>query len=220
MSKGKLSKRQRAIYDFICSYTDEHGYPPSVREIGAAVGLASPSTVHMHLKVLEEIGLINRDPKKPRTIEVVPDKQVSEDGSAQEKLVSVQEDVDKNSITLPLVGRVAAGVPILAEQNVEETLTLPTSIVGDASSFILRVRGESMINAGIFDGDYIVVKEQHDAHDGEIVVALIDDSATVKTFYREKDRIRLQPENDHMSPIYADNPVILGRVTALIRSLS
>lgn len=220
MSKGKLSKRQRAIYDFICSYTDEHGYPPSVREIGAAVGLASPSTVHMHLKVLEEMGLINRDPKKPRTIEVVPDKQVSEDGSAQEKLVSVQEDVDKNSITLPLVGRVAAGVPILAEQNVEETLTLPTSIVGDASSFILRVRGESMINAGIFDGDYIVVKEQHDAHDGEIVVALIDDSATVKTFYREKDRIRLQPENDHMSPIYADNPVILGRVTALIRSLS
>ena len=166
------------------------------------------------------MGLISRDPKKPRTIEVVPDKQVSEDGSAQEKLVSVQEDVDKNSITLPLVGRVAAGVPILAEQNVEETLTLPTSIVGDASSFILRVRGESMINAGIFDGDYIVVKEQHDAHDGEIVVALIDDSATVKTFYREKDRIRLQPENDHMSPIYADNPVILGRVTALIRSLS
>lgn len=220
MSKGKLSKRQRAIYDFICSYTDEHGYPPSVREIGAAVGLASPSTVHMHLKVLEEMGLISRDPKKPRTIEVVPDKQVSEDGSAQEKLVAVQEDVDKNSITLPLVGRVAAGVPILAEQNVEETLTLPTSIVGDASSFILRVRGESMINAGIFDGDYIVVKEQHDAHDGEIVVALIDDSATVKTFYREKDRIRLQPENDHMSPIYADNTVILGRVTALIRSLS
>ena len=166
------------------------------------------------------MGLISRDPKKPRTIEVVPDKQVSEDGSAQTKIVTVQEDVDKNAITLPLVGRVAAGIPILAEQNVEETLTLPTSIVGDASSFILRVKGESMINAGIFDGDYIVVKEQHDAHDGEIVVALIDDSATVKTFYREKNRIRLQPENDSMSPIYADNPVILGRVTALIRTIS
>ena len=220
MSKGKLSKRQRAIYDFICTYTDEHGYPPSVREIGAAVGLASPSTVHMHLKVLEEMWRISRDPKKPRTIEVVPDKQVSEDGSAQTKIVTVQEDVDKNAITLPLVGRVAAGIPILAEQNVEETLTLPTSIVGDASSFILRVKGESMINAGIFDGDYIVVKEQHDAHDGEIVVALIDDSATVKTFYREKNRIRLQPENDSMSPIYADNPVILGRVTARIRTIS
>jgi repressor LexA len=120
---------------------------------------------------------------------------------------------------LPLVGRVAAGMPILAEQNVEETLTLPTSIVGDASSFILRVRGESMINAGIYDGDYIVVKEQDDAHDGEIVVALIDDSATVKTFYRERDRIRLQPENDTMEPIYVVNPTILGKVTALIRTM-
>ena len=125
-----------------------------------------------------------------------------------------------NVISLPLVGRVAAGTPILAEQNVEESLSLPTSIVGDSSSFILRVRGESMINAGIFDGDYIVVKEQQDAHDGEIVVALIDDSATVKTFYRENDRIRLEPENDFMEPIYVQNPVILGRVTALIRSIS
>ena len=130
------------------------------------------------------------------------------------------QDVANNVISLPLVGRVAAGTPILAEQNVEESLSLPTSIVGDSSSFILRVRGESMINAGIFDGDYIVVKEQQDAHDGEIVVALIDDSATVKTFYRENDRIRLQPENDFMEPIYVKNPVILGRVTALIRSIS
>jgi repressor LexA len=121
---------------------------------------------------------------------------------------------------LPLVGRVAAGMPILAEQNVEESLSLPTSIVGDDSSFILRVHGQSMINAGIFDGDYIVVKEQNDARDGEIVVALIDDSATVKTFYRERDRVRLQPENDTMDPIYVTNPVILGRVTALIRSMS
>lgn len=218
MARGKLGKRQLAIYDFIRTYSTEHGYPPSVREIGAAVGLASPSTVHMHLKVLEEHGLIRRDSKKPRTIEVV-DKQAS---SADDQVpqASVSQDVDRNLISLPLVGRVAAGTPILAEQNVEETLTLPTSIVGDASSFILRVRGESMINAGIFDGDYIVVKEQRDARNGEIVVALIDDSATVKTFYRERDRVRLQPENDSMDPIYVDDPVILGRVTALIRSIS
>lgn len=214
MPRGKISKRQQAIYDFIKSYTEDHGYPPSVREIGSAVGLASPSTVHMHLKALEELGLIKRDSKKPRTIEVV-----QKQDKTEPRLVSVDQDVNRNVITLPLVGRVAAGTPILAEQNVEETLTLPTSIVGDSSSFILRVRGESMINAGIFDGDYIIVKEQHDARNGEIVVALIDDSATVKTFYREKDRIRLQPENDNMAPIYADNPVILGRVTALIRSM-
>lgn len=218
MARGKLGKRQLAIYNFIRSYSDEHGYPPSVREIGAAVGLASPSTVHMHLKVLEEQGLIKRDSKKPRTIEVMRDDQGSPEAS--QPLASVSQDVGANVIRLPLVGRVAAGVPILAEQNVEETLALPTSVVGDASSFVLRVRGESMINAGIFDGDYIVVKEQHDAHDGEIVVALIDDSATVKTFYRERDRVRLQPENDAMEPIYVENPVILGRVTALIRSLS
>lgn len=214
MPRGKISKRQQAIYDFIKSYTEDHGYPPSVREIGSAVGLASPSTVHMHLKALEELGLIKRDSKKPRTIEVV-----QKQDKPEPRLASVDQDVNRNVITLPLVGRVAAGTPILAEQNVEETLTLPTSIVGDSSSFILRVRGESMINAGIFDGDYIIVKEQHDARNGEIVVALIDDSATVKTFYREKDRIRLQPENDNMAPIYADNPVILGRVTALIRSM-
>ena len=218
MARGKLGKRQLAIYDFIRAYSDEHGYPPSVREIGAAVGLASPSTVHMHLKVLEEQGLIKRDSKKPRTIEVMRDDQGSSEAS--QPLASVSQDVGANVIRLPLVGRVAAGVPILAEQNVEETLALPTSVVGDASSFVLRVRGESMINAGIFDGDYIVVKEQHDAHNGEIVVALIDDSATVKTFYRERDRVRLQPENDAMEPIYVENPVILGRVTALIRSLS
>lgn len=216
MSKDKLSKRQQSIYDYICTYTRDHGYPPSVREIGAAVGLASPSTVHMHLKSLEEKGYIHRDSKKPRTIEVVED---SEPEQASTPLVNVTQNVDGNTITLPVVGRVAAGVPILAEQNVEEVMSLPTSVVGDSSSFVLRVHGQSMINAGILDGDYIVVKEEHDAHNGEIVVALIDDSATVKTFYREKDRIRLQPENDTMEPIYADNPVILGRVTALIRSI-
>ena len=218
MQGAKLSKRQQSIYEYICSYTKDHGYPPSVREIGSAVGLASPSTVHMHLKALEEKGYIKRDSKKPRTIEVVPEESAASDHGT--KLVDVHEDVDKNVIQLPLVGRVAAGLPILAEQNVEEVLTLPTSIVGDASSFILRVRGQSMINAGIFDGDYIVVKEEHEAHNGEIVVALIDDSATVKTFYKEDGHVRLQPENDAMEPIYADNPMILGRVTALIRSIS
>ena len=218
MQGAKLSKRQQSIYEYICSYTKDHGYPPSVREIGSAVGLASPSTVHMHLKALEEKGYIKRDSKKPRTIEVVPEESAASDHGT--KLVDVHEDVDKNVIQLPLVGRVAAGLPILAEQNVEEVLTLPTSIVGAASSFILRVRGQSMINAGIFDGDYIVVKEEHEAHNGEIVVALIDDSATVKTFYKEDGHVRLQPENDAMEPIYADNPTILGRVTALIRSIS
>ncbi|WP_322150416.1 transcriptional repressor LexA [Paratractidigestivibacter sp.] len=215
MAKGKIGKRQQAIYEYILNYTREHSYPPSVREIGAAVGLASPSTVHMHLKALENNGYIRRDPKKPRTIEVTPEPS-SDDGT---KLAEVKQDFERNAISLPLVGRVAAGTPILAEQNVEESLVLPTSIVGDASSFVLRVRGESMINAGIFDGDYIVVKEQQTAHNGEIVVALIDDSATVKTFYKEKERVRLQPENDTMEPIYADNPTILGKVTALIRSI-
>lgn len=215
MSKDKLSKRQEAIYAFICDYTRERGFPPSVREIGTAVGLASPSTVHMHLKVLQERGLIRRDSKKPRTIEVVSGKE-----SEESQLASITQDLDNNLITLPIVGRVAAGVPILAEQNIEEHLTLPTSIVGDASSFVLRVRGQSMINAGIYDGDYVVVKEQKDAHDGEIVVAMIDESCTVKTFYREKDQIRLQPENDNMTPIYVKDPVIVGRVTALIRSIS
>ena len=214
MAHGKLSKRQAAIYDYIRTYTEDHGYPPSVREIGSAVGLKSPSTVHMHLKALEELSLIRRDPKKPRTIDVTK----TQDDSP--KLGSVVEDLGSNTISLPLVGRVAAGMPILAEQNIEENLVLPTSIVGDASSFILRVHGDLMINAGIFNGDYIVVKEQQDAHNGEIVVALVGDSATVKTFYREKDRVRLQPENDAMQPIYVTDPIILGKVTALIRSMS
>ncbi len=220
MSQHKLSSRQREIYDYICTYTKTHGFPPSVREIGKAVGLASPSTVHMHLKYLEDNGYIHRDSNKPRAIEVVSERQERSEESSGPKLANVSIDVDANLITLPVVGRVAAGQPILAEQNIEENLSLPTSIVGDYSSFILRVRGDSMINAGIFDGDYIVVKEQKDAHNGEIVVALIDDSATVKTFYRERYRVRLQPENDTMEPIYVKDPIILGRVTALIRSIS
>jgi repressor LexA len=217
MERPKISKRQQAIFDFICKYSKSHGYPPSVREIGSAVGLASPSTVHTHLKSLEEKGYIHRNSKKPRTIEVVDDP--TNGAPSEVEGVAIQQDLSKGTITLPLVGRVAAGVPILAEQNIEEMVTLPTSIVGDASSFLLRVRGVSMINAGIFDGDIIVVKEQRDARDGQIIVALIDESATVKTFYREKDIVRLQPENDSMEPIYVRNPTILGRVTALIRAL-
>jgi len=216
MAKDRLSKRQSAIYEFICAYTDEHGYPPSVREIGSAVGLASPSTVHMHLKGLQERGLIKRDSKKPRTIEVVG----TEEESVSSPLAKITQDLDSNSISLPLLGQVAAGIPILAEQNVEESLTLPTSLVGDSSSFVLRVHGQSMVNVGILDGDLIVVREQRDARDGEIVVALIDDSATVKRFYREDGRIRLQPENDAMEPIYATNPIILGKVCALVRSIA
>ena len=217
MPKEKITKRQQQAFEFICAFTAEHGYPPSVREIGSAIGLSSPSTVHSHLHKLEEAGYIKRDPNKPRTIEICEDAKTRAKQSP--KLVEVKQDVNTNTVTLPLVGRVAAGLPILAEQNVEEVMTLPTNVVGDSSSFILRVRGESMINAGIFDGEYIVVREQHDAHNGEIVVALIEDSATVKTFYREKDRIRLQPENDTMEPIYAINPTILGRVTGLFRSM-
>lgn len=216
MSRDKISKRQQSIYDFICQYTHSHGYPPSVREIGTAVGLASPSTVHMHLKSLEEKGYIHRDSNKPRTIEVVEDPDTS---GSDEPIARVRQNLTNDTISLPLVGRVAAGVPVLAEQNVDEYITLPMSIVGDSSSFVLRVHGTSMIKAGIKDGDFIVVKEQHDARDGEIIVALIDDSATVKRFYKEAEHVRLQPENDLMEPIYVKNPTILGRVTALIRSM-
>ena len=221
MATRKLSKRQEQILEFVREYASDHGYPPSVREIGAACGLASPSTVHVHLKVLQDAGYIRRDPNKPRALEVVgmehakPQTAPKDDKSVKLEFVGKEA----GTVSLPLVGRVAAGTPILAEQNIEETITLPTSLVGDSSSYVLRVRGESMIGAGIFDGDYIVVREQAEAHNGEIVVALIDDSATVKTFYREADRIRLQPENPTMEPIYATNPRILGRVTAVIRSL-
>ena len=157
MARSGISKRQQQAYDFICSFTKAHGYPPSVREIGGAIGLSSPSTVHSHLHKLEDAGYIRRDPNKPRTIEICGP---GWEQPSQSELAKVEQDLDGNTITLPLVGRVAAGVPILAEQNVEEVMTLPTSIVGDASSFVLKVRGESMINAGILDGDYIVVKER------------------------------------------------------------
>ena len=207
----KITKRQQQIYDYIKQYQLENGYPPSVREMATAVGLSSPSTVHAHLSALEDLGLIKRDASKPRALEVF-----NEDGTST-KQPSVTGSTERGSVSLPLIGRVAAGLPILAEQNVEDTFTLPTEIVTDSSSFILEVHGNSMINAGIFNGDYIVVREQRSAMNGEIVVAMIEGEATVKTFYKERGRVRLQPENDSMEPIYAENPTILGKVVALMR---
>lgn len=207
----KITKRQQQIYDFIRTYQKEKGYPPSVREMAAAVGLSSPSTVHAHLSALEDLGLIKRDATKPRALEVF-----NSDGSAV-NASEIKEASTRGTISLPLVGRVAAGLPILAEQNVEDTFTLPTEIATDSSSFVLEVHGNSMINVGIFNGDYIIVREQKSAMNGEIIVAMIDGEATVKTFYKERGRVRLQPENDAMEPIYADNPTILGKVVALMR---
>lgn len=210
----KITKRQQQIYDFIRSYQKEKGYPPSVREMAAAVGLSSPSTVHAHLSALEDHGLIKRDATKPRALEVF-----NADGSSIKLGGAPAAAPVRGTVNLPLVGRVAAGMPILAEQNIEDTFTLPTEIATDSSSFVLEVHGDSMINVGIYNGDYIVVRDQKNAMNGEIVVAMIDGEATVKTFYKERGRVRLQPENDAMEPIYADNPVILGKVVALMRRL-
>lgn len=213
----KITKRQQQIYDFIRSYQTEKGYPPSVREMAAAVGLSSPSTVHAHLSALEAHGLIKRDKTKPRALEVFEQENgiVNTEDATEGKALPEMRGV----VSLPLVGRVAAGLPILAEQNIEDTFTVPTEIASDSSSFILEVHGNSMINVGIYNGDYIIVREQPSAMNGDIVVAMIDGSATVKTFYKERGRVRLQPENDAMEPIYADNPAILGKVVALMRRL-
>lgn len=213
----KITKRQQQIYDFIRSYQTEKGYPPSVREMAAAVGLSSPSTVHAHLSALEAHGLIKRDKTKPRALEVF-----EQEGNPDNNLDISQESPVaemRGVVSLPLVGRVAAGMPILAEQNIEDTFTVPTEIASDSSSFILEVHGNSMINVGIYNGDYIIVREQPSAMNGDIVVAMIDGSATVKTFFKERGRVRLQPENDAMEPIFADNPTILGKVVALMRRL-
>ena len=213
----KITKRQQQIYDFIRSYQTEKGYPPSVREMAAAVGLSSPSTVHAHLSALEAHGLIKRDKTKPRALEVF-----EQEGNPDNNLDISQESPVaemRGVVSLPLVGRVAAGMPILAEQNIEDTFTVPTEIASDSSSFILEVHGNSMINVGIYNGDYIIVREQPSAMNGDIVVAMIDGSATVKTFYKERGRVRLQPENVAMEPIFADNPTILGKVVALMRRL-
>ncbi|MCS7235579.1 MAG: transcriptional repressor LexA [Armatimonadota bacterium] len=203
MSRG-LTRRQRQILDYVIEYTRRRGYPPSVRDIGNALHLTSSSTVHSHLSALEKKGYLRRDPSKPRAIEVLKDP------------TSLPH---KRVVSLPVVGRVTAGAPILAEQNIEDSFTLPEDFVGSGECFMLRVRGDSMVGAGIYDGDYLVVRRQSHAQDGDIVVARIGDEATVKRFYREGDRIRLQPENPAMEPIYTREVVIEGKAVGLVRRL-
>jgi repressor LexA len=201
----ELTGRQQEIWEFLVGYVDDHGYPPTVREIGEAVGLASPSTVHAHLANLERAGLLRRDPTKPRALELT--------GREQPAAALLPK--------LPLLGQIAAGAPLLADENVEDELAVPETLRGD---FLLRVKGESMIGAGILDGDIVVVRRARDARNGEIVVALAGDDesadeATVKTFYKEKGRIRLQPENAALEPIYADYVQVLGKVVGVFREL-
>ena len=211
-SETPLTARQQEIWQFLVTYVDGHGYPPTVREIGEEVGLASPSTVHAHLANLERVGLIKRDPSKPRAIELT--------GHRRVVAASSESDVPR----LPLLGRVAAGSPLLAEENVEDVVAVPESI-GRGADFLLTIHGDSMIEAGILDGDTIVVQRTDDARNGDVVVALAGedetaDEATVKTFYRETDgRIRLQPENASLEPIYAHHVKILGKVVGVFRSL-
>jgi repressor LexA len=208
-----LTARQQEIWQFLVSYVDDHGYPPTVREIGDAVGLASPSTVHAHLANLERAGLLRRDPTKPRAIEL--------SGRQRAAARPAREDAPP---VLPLLGRIAAGGPLLAEEAVEDEVAVPEPL-GRNADFLLRVTGDSMVDAGILDGDVVVVRKQDTARDGEIVVALAGDDeaadeATVKTFHRERDgRIRLQPENAALEPLYPEHVRILGRVTGVFRSL-
>ena len=210
-----LTKRQQEIFDFIRSYSEKNGYPPTVRDIGKAVGLASSSTVHAHLSNLEKLGVLRRDPTKPRALELL-DRATRSAGSA------VQGALDKvRPGGLPVVGAVAAGSPVLAEENIEEYVQVPQAAGGDEGEYVLKVRGDSMVDAGILEGDYVVVQRRDEARDGEIVVALVgDDEATVKRYFRESDHIRLQPENSSMEPILADDVQILGRVVGLFRSVS
>ncbi len=196
------TERQRRILEVIRAFTAEHGYPPSVREIGELVGLSSSSTIHAHLKALERRGLISRDPTKPRAL------RTENNSPAADALV------------LPVLGRVAAGVPITAQEDVEGEFVLPAGFVPRASDgFMLRVQGDSMVEAAILDGDLILVRPQRSAENGEIVVAMLDGEATVKRFYREAGRVRLQPENRAMAPIYASDVEIVGRVEAVVRRL-
>jgi repressor LexA len=199
-----LSKRQREIFDFISRYLSSHGYPPTVREIGKAVGLHSSSTVHAHLSKLESLGVLKRDPSKPRALEVLVER--------------AKKAVRPSG--LPLVGHVAAGEPILAEENIEDYLEVPDVVGGEDGDYILRVRGDSMKDVGILDGDFAVVRPIERARDGQIVVALIEDEATVKRFFKEKDHVRLQPENASMKPIRTQEAEILGRVVGVFRSVS
>jgi repressor LexA len=202
-----LTGRQQEIWDFLVDYVDRHGYPPTVREIGEAVGLASPSTVHAHLANLERAGLLKRDPTKPRALELV----------GREPAATGTADLPK----LPLVGQIAAGGPLLADENIEDHVAVPERLNGD---FLLRVKGDSMVNAGILEGDLVIVQGAQDARNGDIVVALAGDDetadeATVKRFFRDNGRIRLQPENDAMDPIFAQHVQILGRVVGVFREL-
>ena len=208
----KVTKRQQAVLDCIEACIREKGYGPTVREVCQTLGLSSPSTVHVHLKALEDKGYIKRDPLKSRSIALT---YPIEDAPSPVVLAATYS----NLVNVPLVGDVAAGSPILAEENITDTMTLPTDIVGDAPSFMLSVRGESMIEAGINDGDYVVVKEQPVANNGDIVVAIVDDGATVKRFYKEADHIRLQPENSTMDPIIVSDCSIAGKVVAGFRRL-
>jgi repressor LexA len=204
---NKLSNRQKAILDYIKQEVRKRGYPPSVREIGEAVGLASSSTVHGHLERLEKKGYIRRDPTKPRAIEII-------DGD------DFAADFNLSVSRIPLVGKVTAGEPILATENVEDYFPLPSHFADADNTFMLKVKGDSMIEAGILDGDYVIVRVQHTANNGDIVVAMNEDNeATVKTFYREKDHIRLQPENASMEPIILKNVTILGKVIGLFRDM-
>ncbi|HEX3256380.1 MAG TPA: transcriptional repressor LexA [Gaiellaceae bacterium] len=209
-----LSKRQQEIYDFVVRYAAKHGYPPTVREIGEEVGLASPSTVHAHLANLERAGLLRRDPTKPRALEVVGRERSSAAGPGRPAVSDPRR--------LPLVGEIAAGGPLLAEENIEDYLAVPEPLTAGGDEFLLRVKGESMIDAGILDGDYVVVQKQQTARDGDIVVALAGDDeaadeATVKRFFRENGRIRLQPENETLEPLFPTHVQILGKVIGVFR---
>jgi repressor LexA len=200
----KMTKRQQEIFTFIKRYASKYGYPPTVREIGKAVGLASSSTVHAHLANLEKYGVLRRDPTKPRAIELLFDKAkraVTSEGA------------------LPLVGRVAAGQPVLAEENIEEYVQVPSMAGGDEGEYVLQVSGESMRDAGILTGDYVVVRPQNTAGDGDIVVALLGDEATVKRFFRERDHVRLQPENPAMEPIRSRDVEVMGKVVGVFRKV-
>jgi repressor LexA len=207
-----LTERQQQIWNFLVSYVDGHGYPPTVREIGEEVGLASPSTVHAHLANLERAGLLRRDPTKPRALELIGrERREPEPASAEAPGVA----------RLPLVGEIAAGGPLLAEENIEDYVAMPSRLNAD---FLLRVKGASMVDAGILDGDLVIVRRADTARNGEIVVALAGedesaDEATVKTFYREDGRVRLQPENDALEPMYPPHVRILGRVVGVFREL-
>jgi repressor LexA len=200
----KMTSRQQEIFQFIKRYASKYGYPPTVREIGKAVGLASSSTVHAHLANLEKYGVLRRDPTKPRAIELLFDK--------AKQAVSPDEG-------LPLVGRVAAGQPVLAEENIEDYVQVPAVAGGDEGEYVLQVSGESMRDAGILAGDYVVVHRQNSASDGDIVVALLGDEATVKRFFRESDHVRLQPENPSMEPIRSREVQVLGRVVGVFRKV-